>query len=403
MRRVADVFNGRNLGVFVDVKNSDTSDGPLGLAELAAQTDCFAASRPPSDLEREALLDLQPLIDADAGFALADYPSPLLAPFRQGSGLYGLPYAVEFRVLNYNPLLFDAAHLAYPTAAWSLDDLLNAAQQLTHGAGNSRRYGFASTVRPPQDVFFFLDRFDLAATTRGVDILAPNFTDPRVVEAVRFYLDVMRTTSPHARLHGYTGDSAVDDAAFQHVAAGRIGMWFDFGADTLGVELGGYQGFVPAIAPPPLGNRGVTTNDFYVRGLHISAQARQPEACWTWLKELSGDLSGLTGAFPARRSLAESDAFVNQAPSGAQAVYQAYRAAFERTSETGPASAGVGQAELDYYWFFRAIDRALQGKDLERELAEAQRMTEQYLACVRAGAPGSACATQVDPDYQVRQ
>jgi hypothetical protein len=48
----------------------------------------------------------------------------------------------------------------------------------------------------------------------------------------------------------------------------------------------------------------------------------------------------------------------------------------------------------------RAVDRALQGRDLERELAEAQILTEQFLACVRAGAPGNACATQVDPDYR---
>jgi hypothetical protein len=56
--------------------------------------------------------------------------------------------------------------------------------------------------------------------------------------------------------------------------------------------------------------------------------------------------------------------------------------------------------QIDYYWFFRAIDHALQGKNLERELANAQTLTEQYLACVRGGAKGSICATQVDPSYQ---
>jgi hypothetical protein len=55
---------------------------------------------------------------------------------------------------------------------------------------------------------------------------------------------------------------------------------------------------------------------------------------------------------------------------------------------------------MDYYWFFHAIDRALQGQNLERELATAQTLTEQYVTCVQSGMPGAACAIQVDPDYQ---
>jgi ABC-type glycerol-3-phosphate transport system substrate-binding protein len=403
VRQLADRFNGRNLGVFVEVKNSDTPDGPLALTELAAKMDCFAESAPPSQAEQEVLLDLQPLIDADMSFSLSDYPPPLLTPFRQGGGLYGLPYAVEFRVLNYNPISFDTAHLAYPTAAWSLDDFLNAAHQLTHGTGNTRRYGFASTVWSAQDVFFFLDRFDAVAIIDRGDGLAPHFTDPRVLDAVRFYVDFLRATSPHTRLHGYTRDSVIDDAAIQRVATGRVGMWFDFGAKSLGVEPGGYQGFVPAIAPPPLAQGGVTANDFSMRGLSISVHTQHPEACWSWLKELSSDLSILAGTFPARRSLAESNAFMNQAPIGAQMVYQAYLAAFERTSDTGSASARGDQDQLDYYWFFRAIDRGLQGKDVERELADAQRMTEEYLDCVRSDVSGSVCVTLVDPEYHGQQ
>jgi hypothetical protein len=55
---------------------------------------------------------------------------------------------------------------------------------------------------------------------------------------------------------------------------------------------------------------------------------------------------------------------------------------------------------MDYYWFVRAMDHALAGKDLERELAEAQATTEQFLGCMRAGAKGTDCAKQVDAEYQ---
>jgi hypothetical protein len=61
------------------------------------------------------------------------------------------------------------------------------------------------------------------------------------------------------------------------------------------------------------------------------------------------------------------------------------------------------RSTLDFFWFFQAVGRALQGKDLERELAVAQALTEQYLACVRGGVKGSDCAKQVDPQYQAWQ
>ena len=57
-------------------------------------------------------------------------------------------------------------------------------------------------------------------------------------------------------------------------------------------------------------------------------------------------------------------------------------------------------SSIDYYWFFRAIDRALQGEKLEGELAEAQQLTEQLMSCIREGTDGNTCAMQVDADYQ---
>ncbi len=155
-----------------------------------------------------------------------------------------------------------------------------------------------------------------------------------------------------------------------------------------------------ARAPPPLGRSAITTNDFFLRGLAISAATQQPAVCWAWLKYLSSDLVNLRGGFPARSSLAESDAFRRQAPSGAAAVYQAYRAAFQRTSSVAGAAPDRTQSPIDYYWFLRAVDRALQGKDLGRELADAQRVTEQFLACVQGGSQASVCAPRIDPDYQ---
>ena len=397
MREVARAFNRQHPDVFVEVTTIEAPPEGAALATLADKLDCFAWRAPDDREAATGLLDLQPLIDADAAFPRDDYPGALLAPFKRGTGLYGLPYAVDFRVLNYNQAAFDAAGLAYPSATWTLDDLLHAAQQLTQGTGESKQYGFASTVMQAADVFFFLDRYGAPATRGSGSALQPNFADPNVEQAIRTYLDLLLHSSPHRQLQGYTRGALQNDAA-QLVAAGRVGMWFDFGANFWNLDTGGYQGAPRAIAPPPLDGSAVTQDDFRMRGLYISARTPKPEACWAWLKELSGAVVGLQGMFPARSSLAESDAFKSQALPGAAEVYGAYRAAMERAPGVVPA--GIDRSEFDDYWFLRAIDRALQGKDLARELADAQTLTEQFLACVRGGAKGSTCATQVDPDYK---
>jgi multiple sugar transport system substrate-binding protein len=394
LRELARAFNQRNPAVVVEIKSIEPAP-TLRLANLAAHLDCLGGLGPPGPSDSASLLDLQPLIDADAAFPRDDYPPMLLAPFAQGGRLLGLPYAVDFRVLNYNQTAFDAAKLAYPDASWTLDDMLHAAQRLTSGAGQTRRYGFASTVLQAQDVFFFLDHAGASAATGNGASLRPSFTDPQVAQAIRTYLDLLRASSPHQRLSGYMRGELQTDAV-ELVSAGRVGMWFDFGAGFFGLGRLRTPDFVHAIAPPPLGG-AATSNDFRVSGLYIAAQTPHPEACWAWLKHLSEQSIGLGGAFPARRSVAESPAFVGQALPGAAEVYKAYQTAMEYTSGAAPPQAGP---EIDYYWFLRAVDRGLQGADLERELDDAQRITEEYLACVQGGATGSVCAKQVDASYQ---
>ena len=131
--------------------------------------------------------------------------------------------------------------------------------------------------------------------------------------------------------------------------------------------------------------------------MYISARTDKQQACWTWLKYFSTSTS-VVGGLPARRSVAESDA-VNQNMPGMAAVYQAYVAALDRAGQLAPGGDAPGVLSIDYYWFYRAIDQALQGKDLERELAEAQALTEQYVACVRSGSQRQACVQQADPNY----
>jgi hypothetical protein len=175
-------------------------------------------------------------------------------------------------------------------------------------------------------------------------------------------------------------------------------MWFDFGFNLLPSGVGQERGVEFAIAPPLLGNTQVTSNDFHARGLYISAKTPHVDACWTWMKFLTEQPIGYDGGFPARRSIATSDTFLRSTRPGAAEVYEAYSEALQSSKTPRPSSITY-EREIDYYWFFRAIDRALQGGNLERELIDAQFTTEQFAACVRGGEQPPLCAKAVDPQY----
>jgi hypothetical protein len=242
------------------------------------------------------------------------------------------------------------------------------------------------------DLFFFLDRLGARPTLGSDETLQPNFTDPKVILAVRTYLSVLRDFSPHQAFQGYR-QGQPDDNGFSFFAQGHSGMFFGYGT-----AMDRPQGFTTAIAPPPVESSLLTANDAMPSsGLYISATTAHPAACWKWLKYLSSDLSILIDGFPARISLAESDDFSKRAPEGAREVYAAYRAAFTRGASASSTSEAFYDSAIDYYWFFSAVDQALQGKTLEPALDEAQTRTTQYLACVRVGSPAISARSRSTP------
>ncbi|MCG8353839.1 MAG: extracellular solute-binding protein, partial [Chloroflexales bacterium] len=391
LQPVVEAFQQQHPEIAVEVVELETPDG-----ELSPMIDCFVEYGPLEQAAIAEALDLQPLIDADAAFALDDYPPVLLESYRSGAGLHGLPLAVQLPLLNYNQTAFAAAGLAAPNRDWSIDDFRTAAQQLTDPSGPDPRYGYAVPVSHVADIWLFLDSFGASLVEREGTTLVPTFTDARVVAALRNYLDVLLSTSPNREIFGYQRDRPNSVDPYNLIFLGRVGMWL---ADNPGVLGLGDQDFTTAVAPLPQGSGVLTAPAARMHGLYISAASRQPQACWTWLKHLSNraGVSFLRSRFPARMSLVESEAFLSNVQPGAAEVFAAFVAALDQ--QTTP-RASLDDDTMDYYWFFRAVDRALQGADLEQELAAAQQITEDFLICVDNGGAAGQCATQVDPDYR---
>ena len=401
LSRLAEQFNATGSGVYVQVEPPG-GGGPsrLSLAAMAERYDCFVWPQAPTAEERELLLDLQPLLDADPSIPQSDYPAALLAPLRADGGLYGLPRALNLRALNYNRDLFNAAGLEEPTPDWELADLLEAARRLTSEEGGEERYGYAVDGLMTDDLLAFLNWQGAPAVTLVGGERIPRFTDEAVVQAIAQYITLLSEYSPHDEFSGYRSDGGFV-AMGGLTEEGRVGMWYSGRLGRLVIRIGGPEERAQrpdiAIAPPPLGRGGLTGADFSSDVMMIAAGSANPEACWTWLKFLSEQTGGLGESFPARSSVATSEAYLSQARPGAAELYAAYSAAL-----ADPASAENPYTGVDLFWLFQAVDRAMQGADLERELAEAQALTEQYLACVAGGEAPASCATATDPNYAGR-
>ncbi len=390
--------------IFVKLVNPEFS-GEVKLATLAGSADCFFWSDPiedPADLA--AVLDLQPLIDGDATFAADDYPQALISAFRRDGRMIALPASFNVRTLNYNKTRFAALGLGAPQAGWGPDEFLEAAKAATAGDGEKKIFGYVPYSGIAQDIVFWTGQFGGRLTVGTGQDLRPNYTDPAVERAIRWYLDLSQVhqVMPPISLP-YKQSDSWDDRSYEYVQSGRAGLWFDYGYSFTSSEDNGFQveePFEVGIGPLPVGGGGLRAGELQARGMFIGAQARAPEACWEWFKFLSTDTTLLYGALPARRSVAESDAFLAASPPATQELYEIYRDALSQPVAQGESNYALYTSQIDTYWLFQAIVAARDGADLTRVLADAQRLTTAFAECVVGGATPDVCAPQVDPEYQ---
>jgi multiple sugar transport system substrate-binding protein len=90
----------------------------------------------------------------DPSVAWQEIPAAARATATVDGQVIGVPALVDNLALIYNKKLFDAAHLAYPTDAWSWDDFRTAAKALTNRAHNI--YGTAYSISGSEDTTWHL-------------------------------------------------------------------------------------------------------------------------------------------------------------------------------------------------------------------------------------------------------
>ena len=248
---------------------------------------------------------LDTLLETDATFNPSDFYPGTLDAFKNNGKTIAIPSGLDPWVMYYNKDLFDQYGVAYPQLGWTWDDFLQKAAAISHP--DEGIYGYAS--RPGYyDSYFFLGQHGgRLADSSG----QPTFNDPLNVEAMQWYsrlfndLKLAPTPAQASAAYGYASDSAM-----LGILQGKIGMWNGTLSDRGGMNQDLAKWNIRwGVAPLPRDTQAF--NGIFFEGYAISNESANPEAAWQWITFLSQQMHNRL--MPARRSLAESANFANQA------------------------------------------------------------------------------------------
>ena len=284
-------------------------------------------------LRQGAFLDLTPLI-AESKLDLTDFYAGPLAQFQWQEQSWGLPDTAAPDLLFYNKALFDAAGVAYPTDAWTFEDMRQAAIQLT--LDDQGRNAADPAFDPTKIVqwgwngglTFFWQRHlvrgwggDFCA---NADCTLMNFTAPATLEAVNWWVKLV--TVDHATLYDPYGGSQTGIPGDPFLA-GKAAMGYN-GFFAVG-QLNSSGAIDYDIAQPLLGADGKRYTPLSTNGYMIAANSEHPQEAWALVQALVeptflADTWGKPGhAVPARRSVAAAVINPDQAPQNQAAIVAA--------------------------------------------------------------------------------
>jgi ABC-type glycerol-3-phosphate transport system substrate-binding protein len=388
---LVDQFQAEHPDIIVEVDTPEGFRGQLGLADMAAQYDCFQATPSLNDESIASIVNVEPFLAADSSTSKEDFFPAALQQFTYQGQLWGLPGSVTVSVMNYNKDLFDAAGLDYPSANWTTSDFLEMAVALTKGEGDAKQYGYAPSSFGTDDLISIMDRLGANMLDESVDPPRLVFNSPSVVDAFRWYTSLATQYQVEPVLENTEGFGGSERQIQTLINTGRVAMWMSsgggggFGFQMVGGSDGSNQQSTLniGVVPLPTGLNSAQGSGFQsVDGYFISANTEARQACWSWITYLTQQ-STVTSGLPARQSVAQSaeyrqrvgdeqaNAYLASVGSGSQASF------FQRISDDGN---WLGFAS---FWLSSAYTQVINGDmTVEEALNAAQESVDAYRDCV---------------------
>ncbi|MFX3633083.1 MAG: sugar ABC transporter substrate-binding protein [Candidatus Pristimantibacillus sp.] len=306
-------FNEKNPNIHVDIMVIPFADYQQKLTIMQASRTApdiawLAERMIPQFISTNALLDISAL-ESDAAYNFSDIiPSALELLTKDGSK-YGVPFSTPPSMIYYNKTLFKEKGLATPTelytqGKWNYDEYLKAAKALTDSTKgiygtNLVRNGWENWPDTLQTVF----------NAYGAELINKEGTEYTLnstqgEQALQLFSDMIFKDAVHPK----PGDQTT----------------FDSGKIAMQKELFSYMGKAKAIkdfewdiAPLPAGPNGPGTTLGYA-AVTISKDTDHPNEAIEFLKFITApENMAITSQYfvPSRKSVLESDGFLNQGPS----------------------------------------------------------------------------------------
>lgn len=359
---------------------------PLALAKLidSSNADCFEGPGwYPLDEIAAVSLDLRPLLDSDSRLPLEDLYSQAARQLTDEGHVWGLPVGMKVPVLQYNQAIFDMTNTAYPSTAWTWQDVFTTARQLSTGAGPTRQYGFV--LWPHLRLVGQVQRMagvswiDLGAVPPTV-----RFNAPQIVFAAETLAELVRDGVIPSIRDSDTPETMLIDL----ISAGKIAMWPAESQDFR------YLPFRRGVTRLPRESLCCPVGSAcMVQTVHISAQSAHVQACWKWLRFLSEQPATNAFAIPPRRSVLGSAAFGQQVGPETQAVYLA--AAECELDEPGSGWDALPKGASNTLTLLASTLEQIvwHGADAKSSLNQVQEKSDAYVACLRrcVDAEGDTC------------
>lgn len=383
------------------------SDFTTSLSQIAEQNDCFYLPFNQTDTtELDAILSLDPFMDADPNFDAADIIGNVMAQVETNNQTWAYPLNIQPSVLWYNSDSFASAGIAAPEDGWSADAFTDALQSLK--------------VAPDDPVPFQPREFGgnyilmLAAAYGGLPLdyrtqpVTVNYADPATVEALRQVLDLAKAGYIQYQQLANIGGGIVMGGG----SGGGGGPQIPIYNETLNqfsfqrFQFSGNPENAYRLTSYPAGSQ-YTPVTYAIGTGYISAFTPAPDACYRWLATLA-EHPELFSAMPARRSQ------LNNAELGASLgvdlsnFYRQFESLLQSPNVIEfPSVTGGITSPTDFitqYWLNRAMDRyVLEDADLETELADADVFAKDYQTCTANLPAFDQSASQQDQLRYARQ
>ncbi len=314
LQTIIDAFEAENPNITIEVSSAPFADYfTLLEADLVGgdAPDVFELNFESfvSYAANDVLLDLTPYVSGDAPY----YPRALEA-FQSDGAQYALPESFSTVLLFYNKDLFDQAGIDYPTAEWTWDDAMTAAQSIR--ALGDDIWGIYSPIQ-------FWEFYKKAAQNNcaffNADMTESTINSPECVTALETMVSFVNE------------DAMPDQTELAGVANEELFLQGKLGMDVIGIWQ--FAAFADApfawdIQLEP--GAAQKAHHFFANGVAVSADSEHPEEAAAWAQFLTSSEIAATVRIDAGWELPAIDApeyvaaYLEQTPpDNREAVFQA--------------------------------------------------------------------------------